>query len=180
MSSDQESNIEARLCAYIDGLLDAEQREFIEQYLDRYPEHRQLIDQLMQERSLLRDLPREAAPADVLAHFQGQLERAVLLNDLDTVSGKSGRVGRRGRWNLAALLAFLLLAFGVSVIVWIAMPPKRVHQLAATVMVSEPVTTLPVDTTQTSATVPTSEPIVPPVTEASRRATSTGRARHAR
>jgi hypothetical protein len=160
VSIDPESNIEARLCAYIDGLLDAEQRDSIEQYLDRYPEHRQLIDQLMEERTLLRDLPREPAPPDVLAHFQGQLERSVLLGDLETDSARSARDRRRGRWNLAVLLALLLLAFGVSVIVWIAMPPKRVHQSAATAMVPEPAATLPVDTTQISATVPTTEPIV--------------------
>jgi hypothetical protein len=157
VSSDQESNIEARLCAYIDGLLDAEQRASIEQYLDRYPEHRQLIDQLMEERSLLRDLPRESAPPDVLAHFQGQLERSVLLGDLETDSARSARDRRRGRWNLAVLLSLLLLAFGVSVIVWIAMPPKRVRQSAATIMAPEPATTMATDTTQSSVAIASTE-----------------------
>jgi hypothetical protein len=123
MTSDNPENIESRLCAYIDGLLDEAQREEIEQYLDRYPEHRQLIDELVQQRAALRDLARENAPPDVLTHFQGQLERSALLSDL---SGPlTGGKRSRRRLNLPAVAAIVLLAAGLGVIVWIALPPRR-------------------------------------------------------
>ncbi|HWB54345.1 MAG TPA: hypothetical protein VG722_09130, partial [Tepidisphaeraceae bacterium] len=123
MAAENDDNIESRLCAYVDGLLDERQREEIEQYLDRYPEHRQLIDQLIQERASLRDLPRESAPPDVLAHFQGQVERSALLGDLADTAADGRRPRRRFNW--AAVAAVVLLAAGLSVIVWIALPPKR-------------------------------------------------------
>ena len=54
-------NIEAKLCAYIDGDLDAQGRAEIEKHLAANPQHRGLIEQLSKQRDLLRQLPREEA-----------------------------------------------------------------------------------------------------------------------
>ena len=76
-------NIEAKLAAYVDGDIDPAERAEIEQHLAANPEHRQMIDQLTAQRHMLRALPREAAPADVAEALAQQLERAVLLGDVD-------------------------------------------------------------------------------------------------
>lgn len=131
-----DENIESRLCAYIDGLLNEQEREEIEKYLDRYPEHRKLIDELIRQRAVLRDLPRDKASGDVLSQYQNQLERSVLLGDL-TESAGSGRSGRR-RLNWAAIAAVILLAAGASVVVWIALPPKRGGEIATTLQNATP------------------------------------------
>ncbi|HEY1683873.1 MAG TPA: hypothetical protein VGG19_03845 [Tepidisphaeraceae bacterium] len=152
-------NIESQLGAYIDGLLDAQQREVIEQYLDRYPEHRKLIDAMIQERALLRDLPREKAPEDVLTHFQEQLERSVLLEDF--TNGNVARETRGSRWSLAALLTLIMLIGGASVIIWIAMPPKRGRQTENVVVPDTlPATTVAVEE---PATQPAPEPAAPKI-----------------
>jgi hypothetical protein len=124
-----------------------------------------LIDQLLSERSLLRDLPRESAPPDVLSGFQGQLERSVLLDNLDTHAMGTGRIERRGRWNLVVLLALFLITLGVSVIVWIAMPPQRGQQSIAPPSIPEPPATAPVDTTQSSVIAPATAPAIAPSTQ---------------
>lgn len=121
---DANDNIEARLCAYIDGLLDEKQRQEIEQYLAQYPEHRKLIDELLKQRQMLRELPQESAPPDVLDHFQGRLERSVLLDDREANPGTDAR-RRRGPVSLVGIAAILLLSLGLAIIIWIALPPKR-------------------------------------------------------
>ena len=60
--SDSQENIEAKLCDYIEGELDATGRAEIEQHLDATPEHRELIARLVQQRTYLRGLPRASAP----------------------------------------------------------------------------------------------------------------------
>jgi anti-sigma factor RsiW len=55
-------NIEAKLCAYVDGELDPAGRAEIEAHLTANPQHRQLMAELMQQRDLLGGLPRERAP----------------------------------------------------------------------------------------------------------------------
>ena len=51
--------IEAKLCAYVDGELDAAGRAEIEAHLAANPQHRELLTELMAQRELLRELPRE-------------------------------------------------------------------------------------------------------------------------
>src|SRR4051794_27881384 len=74
-------NIEARLAAYIDGLLTPEQRAEIERHLANNPEHRGVVADLLRQRDFLRALPRESAPADLSESLQGHLERSALLGD---------------------------------------------------------------------------------------------------
>ena len=79
-------NIEAKLCAYVDGDLDPAGCAEIEQHLATNPQHRQLMVELREQRELLRGLPRAKAPEDMLESVQTQLERSVLL-DLGAAGG---------------------------------------------------------------------------------------------
>src|SRR6476619_1085515 len=89
-------NIEAKLCAYVDGELDPAGRAEIEAHLASNPQHRQLMDELMKQRDLLRDLPRERAPEDLFESMQNQLERSVLLDGAAPQHG--GVAGRINHW----------------------------------------------------------------------------------
>ena len=73
--ADELEQIGARLCGYVDGMLDAEQRAQIEQHLADHPEHRAIIDQMIRHKSWLAELPRQSAPQDLMEEFQAQLER---------------------------------------------------------------------------------------------------------
>jgi len=74
---------EAKLLAYIDGELDEAGRAEIERHLESNPNHRRLLDELKVGRDLLRWVPRETAPPELMESFQSQLERAVLLEEED-------------------------------------------------------------------------------------------------
>ena len=58
-------NIEAMLCAYIEGDLDAAGRAQIEKHLQDHPQHRKLIQELSAMRDLVRGLPRVKAPMEI-------------------------------------------------------------------------------------------------------------------
>src|SRR5207237_9303442 len=73
--------IEAKLCAYLEGELDEQGRAEIEKHLQANPAHRKLLAEVAGTRDLVRGLPREAAPADLCATLQGHLARSVLLCD---------------------------------------------------------------------------------------------------
>src|SRR6187399_1104125 len=104
-------DIEAKLAAYVDGELDAAGREEIEKHLATNAQHRQLISELMQQRDLLRSLPRESAPPEVSETVNAQLERAVLLGDVDgDVDVSSMRIGY---WPQVRAMAAVLI-FTVS------------------------------------------------------------------
>src|SRR5438874_12474255 len=91
--SQNSEQIEAKLCAYLEGELDEQGRAEIEKHLEQNPAHRKLLSEVGKTRGLLRTLPRERAPADICEAFQGQLERSVLLSDFaDAGSGSSRRV----------------------------------------------------------------------------------------
>src|SRR5439155_24183600 len=97
-------NIEAKLCAYVDGALDAAGRAEIEAHLAANPQHRQLMAELSDQRSLLRDLPHAKAPQDLLESVQTQLERSVLLppvgddSDAAAADRRTHIAGRIGPW----------------------------------------------------------------------------------
>jgi anti-sigma factor RsiW len=110
---------EAKLCAYLDGELAPDQRTEIEEYLKNYPQHRQTLSDLAAMRNVLRNLPRERAPAEVAEAFQGQMERSMLLDgpaDVDSII-------RLRRWPQFALAAaIVVLAVGLGIIVYIILP----------------------------------------------------------
>src|SRR5688500_11072037 len=78
--AENSENIEAKLCAYVEGDLDEAGRIEIERHLEIHPNHRRLLGELAATRDLLRYLPREPAPAELAESFNGQLERSVLLD----------------------------------------------------------------------------------------------------
>src|SRR5437764_1190677 len=61
--SQNSEQIEAKLCAYLDGELDEQGRAEIEKHLEQNPAHRKLLSEVGKTRGLLRTLPRERAAA---------------------------------------------------------------------------------------------------------------------
>ncbi|HVT88656.1 MAG TPA: hypothetical protein VHD56_07390 [Tepidisphaeraceae bacterium] len=117
-------DIEAKLAGYVDGDLDAAGRAQIEEYLANNPQHRQLIDELMKQRNMLRGLPRASAPADIAESFNTQLERAVLLGDVDGTAALSTR--RIGFWpQLRAMAAILVVTLGLAWLIYYLLPSPQ-------------------------------------------------------
>src|SRR5687768_7229206 len=127
-------NIEAKLCAYVDGELDEAGRAEIEAHLVANPQHRTLMTELMQQRDLLGALPRERAPEDLFEAMTNQLERSVLL-DGDAPTGTAGGggggggagaahvAGRINPWpQVFAAAAVLMLAVGLAAVIYFVLP----------------------------------------------------------
>src|ERR1700722_4702322 len=106
-------DIEARLCAYIEGDLDAAQRAEIERHLAAHPPHQVMIQELIATRNLLVGLPQAPAPGDLGEGLQGQLERAMLLGE-DPNAHDSWVVHARRMPRLGALAAVGCLAGGFA------------------------------------------------------------------
>jgi hypothetical protein len=152
---DPKETTEAKLCAYVDGELDAAGRAEIEKYLDTNPQHRKLIEELKETRQLMRALPRATAPAEIGEMLQGQLERSLLLNELDSEPAvDSMRISRAAQFR--AVAAVILLALGLGAVVYFVLPSS--NQRVAVVA------TLPADHELTRG----STQIVPEVADASR------------
>src|SRR4051812_5574918 len=116
--------IEARLCAYVDGELDAVERAEIEKHLAANPAHRLLLHELMQTRDLLQALPHERAPQDVAEVLQGHLERSVLLDGpMELEAQTAGRINRWSQYR--AVAAILLLTAGLAGVIYKILPSNR-------------------------------------------------------
>ncbi|WP_428940156.1 zf-HC2 domain-containing protein [Fontivita pretiosa] len=124
-------DIEAKLAAYVDGELDEAQRAQIEMHLSSNPQHRQLIEELIQQRQLLRQLPRAMAPPDIAESLTAQLERAVLLGDVDAeVQAASRRIGHWRQLRMAAAVLVLLGALLAVIIQLLPSPNQRLPEIA--------------------------------------------------
>ena len=116
--------IEARLCAYVDGELDAVERAEIEKHLAANPAHRLLLNELMQTRDLLQALPHVSAPQDVSEILQGHLERSVLLDGpMEFETQSAGRINRWSQYR--AVAAILLLTAGLAGVIYKILPSNR-------------------------------------------------------
>ena len=113
-------HIEAMLCAYVDGELDAAGRAEIEAHLQANPQHRQLLAELVEQRDMLRGLPRATAPEDLAESFQTQLERSVLFEKED--EPERYIAGRINRWPPIVAAAVLLLSVGLVTIIYFMLP----------------------------------------------------------
>jgi hypothetical protein len=112
--------IEAKLCAYVDGELDAAGVAEIEQHLAANPQHGALLQELIAQRQMLRDLPRDNAPEDLYENFQSQLERAVLLGAKGAGSPVAGRINP---WpQIFSVAAIFLLAIGLFAVIYFVLP----------------------------------------------------------
>src|SRR5215831_8799924 len=120
---DQTEQIEAKLAAYVDGELHGAELQEIEQHLAANPSHRALIDDLMAQKRMLRQLPREASPSDLTENLQGHLEREALLSEGD--AGESAvifQINRRPQ--LLAAAAIILMTIGLAIVVYSTLPSR--------------------------------------------------------
>ncbi|MCC6424758.1 MAG: polysaccharide biosynthesis/export family protein [Phycisphaerales bacterium] len=139
-------NIEAKLCAYVDGELDAKGRAEIEKHLQSNPQHRKLLESLAKTHRFVAELPREKAPPEILENLQGQLERAVLLGDVG--GDESDGVMRISRWpQITSLAAIVMLTVGLGVILYFMLPPLS-RQPDTYSIVQETPATKPVESPQ--------------------------------
>src|SRR5688500_11846899 len=138
--AENSENIEAKLCAYVEGDLDAAGRVEIEKHLEQHPNHRRLLAELTATRDLLRHLPREQAPPELAAAFNAQLERSALL---DSPVAEANATAIRGNVlpRLFAMAAIVLLTVGLGVVVYFALP----HGVSRTPLVIDSTTTRPAD-----------------------------------
>lgn len=130
--------IEARLAAYIDGQLDETARQEIEKHLASNPQHRRLIDDLIEQKRLVESLPRESAPAEVLEVVQGHLERNALLNPLESELVESTM--QINRWpQVRAVAAVLVVVAGLAAAVWFMLPSPRAVPVPLALNEADPV-----------------------------------------
>src|SRR5688500_6237239 len=110
---------EAKLLAYVEGELDEAGREEIERHLESNPNHRRLLEELKAGRDLLRWVPRESAPPELMESFQSQLERAVLLEEDDEDAAEVAGTLRINPWHqFRAVAAVLVLATMLGLVVF--------------------------------------------------------------
>jgi hypothetical protein len=119
-------NIEALLCAYIEGDLDDAARAQIEQHLAAHPQHRKLIAELTQTRDMVRGLPRADAPREIAETLLGHLERSVLLGDTPSPLSLTKAPANR-RAQVFALAAAILLTIGLGAVVYVVLMPTFEH-----------------------------------------------------
>src|SRR5262249_46558990 len=132
-------NIEAMLCAYIEGDLDQAGRAEIEKHLQANPQHRKLIEELIATRDLVRNLPRVSAPGDVGETFRGQVERSILLADSEPRAAAGAM--RISRWpQFAAIAAVFVLTAGLGIVVLKMVLPLRSPPKIAQAPVVQPLT----------------------------------------
>jgi hypothetical protein len=114
-------NIEAMLCAYVEGDLDAAGRAQIEKHLQDHPQHKKLMDDLIAMRDMVRSLPRVKAPMDVGESLRGQVERSILLDDS---VGRVEPTEPGSRWpQIMAIAAVLLLFLSLLLVLYKALGP---------------------------------------------------------
>ncbi|HEY1629304.1 MAG TPA: polysaccharide biosynthesis/export family protein [Tepidisphaeraceae bacterium] len=176
-------DIEAKLAAYVDGQLDAADRAEIEKHLAEHPQHRQLIAELMQHKQLLKNLPREHAPADVAEAINAQLERAVLLGDIDDDSHAAAmRIGRGPQ--MRAIAAVLLLTASLAAVIYYLLPSpsRKPPQLAdlRTLPTTEPANISPPPEMEMDQAVNVDSPATQPSEALAKAAAETDQERRAR
>jgi hypothetical protein len=119
--SNNTENIEARLCAFVEGDLDEAARAEIEKHLETHPAHRALLDELKRTTSMMMSLPHEQAPADLSETLQGHLERSVLLDGVG--AGHANVTLKINRWpQLMGVAAVVVLAVGLGALVYVVLP----------------------------------------------------------
>ena len=111
----EQENIEARLCAYIDGELEPSERAQLEKTLRANPDHARLMADLVCLRGWVGQMPRTPAPADLAETVQAHMERGMLLGS----GSVEGAPVRLNYWPRLIAAAILLLASGlIGVIYW--------------------------------------------------------------
>ncbi|HZL36603.1 MAG TPA: hypothetical protein VFC78_14885 [Tepidisphaeraceae bacterium] len=128
MSQNPQEITEAKLAAFIDGELGADERAEIEALLARKPQYRPLLAELGRTRDLLRTLPRETAPPELAEAFNTQLERSVLLDGAGQYDEPRMRVGA---WpKILARAAIFLMIVGLAAAVYLELPNHPFPRIA--------------------------------------------------
>lgn len=162
---------EALITAYIDGMLDDEQRRAVEQSLAKNPKHAELVDQLRRARALVAGLPREQAPPDMCDEMLGQLERSALLDPAGISLTGSGRT----RPLALAAGVVLLLAGGLIAFVIFGLPESNALKSAETDVTMPPpplLETSPQGASANPGLLETPASVVPPVNPAAPQSTT--------
>ena len=117
--SESVEQIEAKLCAYIEGDLNDDERAQIEAHLAANPSHEQMIRHLIRQKQAILRLPRERAPADLMDEFQSQIEREVLLKIEPRPQDAPSQMG----WaRILSAAAIFVLASGLGIVVYSVLP----------------------------------------------------------
>ena len=87
MSSNTE-NIEAKLCAYVDGDLDEQGKLEIEKHLQANPQHRLLLEELKQTKDMMQALPREVAPPELAERLYERFVERVRASGIEVATGR--------------------------------------------------------------------------------------------
>lgn len=125
-----DESTEMLLTDYLEGTLDPARQQEIDEYLERHPREKQVIQQLRAQRQLLAELPRERVPGEVYEGVSGQIERSVLLSSLAEIgSSKTGAV--RLRPARFALAAVVLMSMGLGVVIYIIASPTPAVRVAS-------------------------------------------------
>lgn len=98
------------LSAYLDGEVDARERVLAEEALRADPAAQRLLEELRQTVSVIKSLPRHAAPAGLAVDIDAQLERAQLLSRTSEFAGPQDlrTTSRYVPLKAAAMLAIVL------------------------------------------------------------------------
>ncbi len=119
---------EAMLCAYLEGDLDADGQARIEKKLTANPQYRALLAELSGARQMLRSLPREAAPPELVDTLQGHLERSALLDDQPQPSDAPLRINR---WpQMMAIAAIIFLTMGLGLVIYSILPGHQEQNIS--------------------------------------------------
>ncbi|MBV8779891.1 MAG: polysaccharide biosynthesis/export family protein [Phycisphaerae bacterium] len=158
-----QTNIEAKLCSYIEGDLDAAGRAEIEQYLRTHPQYRAILDDVIRTRTDLRALPRVNAPAELQETVGGQLERAALLGDDNLIR----TVGREPRFpHFRAWAAVIALTAALAAVIYSVLPARKANLNELADLRTAPVATSVVAPGAATESAPLSEASIPPTTGA--------------
>jgi hypothetical protein len=114
-------NIEAMLCAFIEGDLDAAGKAQIEKHLQDNPQHKRLLHELTAMRDLVRNLPRVRAPIDVGDSLRQKVERSMLLDDGPAMVAERRPVNRLPQF--FGIAAIVMLFASLCFIVFKALSP---------------------------------------------------------
>ena len=114
-------NIEAMLCAYVEGDLDATGKAQIEKHLQDHPQHRKLLDELIAMREIGSRIAARKAPMDVGDSLRQKVERSMLLEDSPAAVPSRQSVDR---WpQFFGIAAIFLLVASLCFILYKALGP---------------------------------------------------------
>ncbi len=130
---EENAELEQLLSSYIDGACSQQERDRVQEALQRDPQFRALYSQLVRTIEATQAIPGEATPSHVRERILSQLERRALLGVTRVSTAAPGEPPTRQRRRTAwlGLLAAAMLVAGVGVTWWFRTQADRAnYQLA--------------------------------------------------